>query len=205
MTQEESPAAEWGPDDTVALSLTIPKTNLKRTGKFGLEFGDEVDFSTIPKATPVFPDEGVLFVVSPTLTWNALQAKLKDLGVSFHDLSIMSCGRAYRIPTENMFFKEFEAGIRVILKMTIRLEKFDGTHDFIDTVRFGQPPLDPDTYPFVIFTRGCWNNFQTHTDRLQIREELRSCKPIGFKVKNEDCFRISNQKFSELKMEFEKK
>lgn len=191
---------EWQEDETLAMMMILSFQDITISG-MDIKYADHVEYSKLAHGKELPPeDDDVMFIVTPASSWNAIQKALQSLNIAIDDQRQLKMGRAFKIPISSVAMRHFPEHVRIALKLTIGIDHYRaaGT-DFIDTVRWTRHTLNPETHPFVVITKQCWNYFHRTIDRLGIREQLRSSRPLAVVMRKKDVFRITHEKFEKMR------
>ena len=164
-----------------------------------------IDLDSLPTAAPLTSEEmqDVMFAVIPATSWNGIQKEIIEYNNKQESWEgkFRTGGRSYRIPIEDLILGPPDpVWFRVMMKLRIETTEQNGIPDFVNTVRWGDAPIDENHYPFVVVTQGAWNTFQRQMNELRIRKIMRNkVRPVAQKIAKKAVFRITRQKFAEWK------
>lgn len=194
-------ADKWEDDDTLVAEVIF---NTERVVIDGLHvrFRDDIDYDSLPRGRDFKLGDEHIFMVIPTHSWNSVHRVLHTLPQE--QLRRFGIGQSYRIHVDDITHQisDQKPLVRFLLKMNLEYADYD----FVNTVRWcRKEAIDAETYPFVIQTQACWNNYQHLLDEYGVRDTVRAKAgyPLAIPVGKKRVYRIKHDAFNKLKAEIE--
>lgn len=181
---------------TFAIICSLDATKTALLAHKNVAFKDDVDFEKLSRGKAYSHDSDIVFVVVPSLSWNAIQSELQKASLDEQQRHRLTIGRAFRISLDHTVLKVVNNQIRVALLLNPDYDK--SKYDLVDTIRWGSDVVDTSIYPFVVVALHCWNNFQHLLDEYELRDKMRAPRPMAVPVTKKGVFRTTLEDFEKI-------